>query len=284
MHPVDFSYTAASSVSQVCAELPADLDGTRLLAGGMSLLPALIRREARPRRLIDITGIPQLRHLSTSAAGLHVGAGITQRTLERSSELAGYELLRRALPLVGTVPTRNRGTICGSLAHADPAAQLGVCLVALGGELTARSSSGVRRIPATEFFRGPYRTALRRDELLTKVTFERPAVGTLCYFDQVSLRGVGDRPLVSMALTVRAGRNNQPRLVVGGAGQRPLAAPAEIMALAADPSDDAIAAAATALGRAVQFADDARATAAHRQRLSVRLFGRLLRQWREDIR
>lgn len=284
MHPVDFSYTAASTVEQVCAELPADPDGTRLLAGGMSLLPALIRRDERPRRLIDITGIDRLRHLSTSSAGLRVGAAVTQRVLERSAELAEYALLRRALPLVGSVPTRNRGTVCGSLAHADPAAQLGVCLVALGGELTAMSSAGVRQIPATEFFRSPYRTALRPDELLTEVTFARPAAGTLCYFDQVSLRGVGDRPLISIALTVRPGRDRQPRLVVGGAGQSPFIAPPEITALAADPSDDAIAAAATALGQAVQFADDARTSAAHRRRLTVRLVARLLHRWREDTR
>ena len=284
MHPVDFSYTAASSVSQVCAELRADPDETRLLAGGMSLLPALIRRAERPRRLIDITGIPQLRRLSTSAAGLRVGAGVTQRTLERSAELAGYELLRRALPRVGSVPTRNRGTVCGSLANADPAAQLGVCLLALGGELTAWSSAGVRHIPATEFFLGPYRTALRRDELLTEVTFERPAIGTLCYFDQVSLRGIGDRPLVSMALTARPGRDQQPRLVVGGAGQCPSVAQAEITDVAAELSDDAIAAAAGALGQAVRFVADARVSAAHRRRLSVGLAGRLLHRWREDIR
>jgi CO/xanthine dehydrogenase FAD-binding subunit len=282
MHPVDFGYTTAKSVSQVCAELPADPGGTRLLAGGMSLLPALVRRAERPRRLIDITGIAQLRYLSTNAAGLRVGAGITQRTLERSAELDGYELLRQALPRVGSVPTRNRGTVCGSLANADPAAQLGVCLVALGGELTARSSAGVRQIPATEFFLGPYRTALRRDELLTEVTFERPAAGTLCYFDQVSLRGVADRPLISMALTARP--NRQPRLVVGGAGRHPSVAPAEMTDLAAELSDDAIAAAATALSQAVPFADDARVSAAHRRRLSVRLAGRLLHRWREDLR
>lgn len=284
MHPVDFSYTAASGVAQVCAELAEDPDGTRVLAGGMSLMPSLIRRVARPRRLIDITGVDQLRHLSAASAGLHVGAAITQRTLERSTELAGYDLLRQALPLIGTVPTRNRGTVCGSLAHADPAAQLGVCLLALGGELTATSSTGVRHISATEFFHSPYRTALRRDELLTGVTFERPAVDTLSYFDQVSLRGVGDRPLVSVALTARRGQHSQPRLVVGGAGQSPSVAPAEITAIATDRSSAAIAAASDALGQAVRFADDARASAAHRRRLTVRLVGRLLHRLRGDAR
>jgi len=269
MHPVDFSYTAPTSVAEVCAELSDEPGRACLLAGGMSLMPLLVRRMKRPQRLIDITRIDSLRPVAATGDGLRVGAAVTQRTLERSAELTGYDLLRQALPRIGTVPTRNRGTIGGSLAHADPAAQLGVCLVALGGELVATSNSGSRRIPATDFFRHPYRTALRTDELLTEVLFARPARGTVSYFESVSLRGIGDPPLLSVALLAHPRADAPPRLVVGGAGQSPTRVPVDVT--------DAVA-------EFLHFDGNTRAGAAHRRRLAAHTVARLLRRFREEVR
>ncbi|WP_051020668.1 FAD binding domain-containing protein [Nocardia araoensis] len=281
MHPVDFGYSAPTTVAQACTELSGGSRCTRLLAGGMSIMPQIIRRLARPEHLVDITRIAALQQLTSTGEGLRVGAAVVQRRLEGSAELAGYDLLRQALPRIGSVSTRNRGTVVGSLAHADPGAQLGVCLVALGGELTAVSTAGARHIPVTDFFRGPYTTALRADELLTDVTFARPPLHTIGYFESVSLRGRGDTPLISVALLGRRRVDAVPRLVVGGAGRIPSPIPASILD---DLSDKSIASASHTLQQVLRFDDDLRASADHRVRLTVRVLTRLLHRYREESR
>lgn len=284
MHPVDFTYTAPTDVARACAELAEHPGRACLLAGGMSLMPQLVRRVTRPQRLVDITRIASLRQLTSTGDGLSVGATVTQRTLEQSAEVGGYDLLRQALPRIGTVPTRNRGTIGGSVAHADPAAQLGVCLLALGGELVATSGDGPRRIPATDFFRDPYRTVLRSDELLTEVRFTRPADDVAGYFESVSLRGTGDRPLISAALLADRRADARPRMVVGGPGQIPIRVPLDIGDCPGDLSDEQIADTSFAVGAALRFHDDIRASAAHSKRLAVGVVDRLLRRLREEAR
>lgn len=284
MHPVDFSYTAPTNVAEACAELSDQPGRTCALAGGMSLMPQLVRRAARPRRLVDITRIGSLRRLTPTADSLRVGAAVTQRTLERCTELTDFDLLRQALSRVGTVPTRNRGTVGGSLAYADPAAQIGVCLLALGGEVSATSTDGARRIPAPEFFQQTHRSALRHDELLTEVRFARPAEGTVGYFESVSLRGVGDTPLISVALLAHRRAATPPRLVIGGAGQIPTAVPLAPWDAPGDLSEEEIADASSAVRRALRFEDDVRASGAHRMRLAVRVVGGLLRRVREEFR
>src|SRR4051794_21688646 len=120
MHPAPFGYLPASSVEEACAALSEDPDGTRVLAGGQSLMPRVIRRLDRPRRLVDITRITDLHGLHATANGLDVGAAVTQRTGELFPELPGFSILAQALPRVGKVTTRNQGTVCGSIAHANP--------------------------------------------------------------------------------------------------------------------------------------------------------------------
>jgi CO/xanthine dehydrogenase FAD-binding subunit len=139
MRPAPFDYLAAATVDEACTELGRDPDGTRVLAGGQSLVPLLVRRQERPRRLIDITKIGELHGLYATERDLWVGAAVTQRTAEMSHDINCFGVLAQALPLVGKVTTRNRGTICGSLAYANPAAEIGDTPL-LSAAVTARIS------------------------------------------------------------------------------------------------------------------------------------------------
>lgn len=286
MHPAPFDYLAARSVDEACAALNEDPDGTRILAGGQSLLPRLVRRLERPRRLVDITTITELHSLRAMARGLQVGAAVTQRAGEQFGGLAGFGVLAQALPRVGKVTTRNSGTICGSIAHANPAAELGVCLLTLGGDVTAVSSRGSRQIPAEAFFLGPHRTALHADELVHTVTFNRPGSATIGCFDEVTLRGAGDTPLVSAAVSARLadGELADVRIAVGGAGQIPVLAAAAITAvLAGRPGDDAVAHAGRAFAAELEFGSDAHGSGQHRRRLAEHVVVRLLRRVRREL-
>lgn len=286
MHPAPFDYLAAASVDDACAALREDPRGTRVLAGGQSLMPRMVRRLERPRRLVDITRIAELRDLRATVDGLRIGAAVTQRTTEFSAAIAGFHVLAQALPRVGKVTTRNRGTVCGSIAHANPAAELGVCLLALGGEVTAVSSNGFRQIAAQDFFRAPHRTALRAGELVHSVTFHRPGTESVGYFDEVTLRGAGDTPLISAAVTgcLLDGEATGVRIVVGGAGQIPVPAdPAIGVGLTGRLDDEAIDHAAQAFSLGLSFTDDAHSSADHRRRLAVRIVARLLRRLRMEL-
>jgi len=284
MHPAPFDYLAARSVDEACAALSLDPDGTRVLAGGQSLLPRLVRRLERPRRLVDITTVAELRGLRPTPHGLQIGAAVTQRTGELCSALRGFGLLAQALPRVGKVTTRNRGTICGSLAHANPAAELGVCLLALGGKIAGVSAEGFRRIAAEDFFVAPHRTALRADELLHTVTFHRPT--GIGHFDEVTLRGAGDTPLVSAAVQAHVvdGTVTDMRIAVGGAGQIPMLAGAALTgALRGRLDDDTIEAAGRDFAADLEFAGDAHGSGDHRRRLAAHLVTRLLHRVKSEL-
>jgi len=286
MHPAPFDYLAVASVDDACAALREDPCGTRVLAGGQSLMPRMVRRLERPRRLVDITRIAELRDLHTTVDGLRIGAAVTQRTTEFSAAIAGFHVLAQALPRVGKVTTRNRGTVCGSIAHANPAAELGVCLLALGGEVTAVSSNGFRQVAEQDFFRAPHRTDLRPGELVHSVRFHRPKPESVGYFDEVTLRGAGDTPLISAAVTgsIVDGEATGVRIVVGGAGQIPvLADPASTGGLSGRLGDDAVEHAAHTFSAGLSFTGDPHGSADHRRRLAVHIVARLLRRLRKDL-
>ncbi|CQD02922.1 carbon monoxide dehydrogenase [Mycobacterium europaeum] len=286
MRPAVFDYVAASTVTEACAELGRDPEGTRVLAGGQSLMPRLVRRLDRPRRLVDICRIAELHELSATPDGVRMGAAVTQRTAELYPALQGFGVLAQALPGVGKVTTRNRGTVCGSLANANPAAELGVCLLLLGGEVTAISTRGLRRIAAEDFFLAPRRTALEDDELLHTVRYDRPQAGTVGHFEKVTIRGAGDTPLLSAAVSARLGADGATdvRIGVGGEGQKPTRAPSRITAPLTGALDDpAIEHASCSLAAELEFLSDTRACADHRRRLAIRIVARLLRRLREDL-
>jgi CO/xanthine dehydrogenase FAD-binding subunit len=172
MKPARFDYAAPSSVSEALALLDEE---SRPLAGGQSLVPMLNFRLARPTRLIDLERVAGLDHLEADGDVLRIRAMARQAAVERSPVVGErWPLLRQALRLVGHAQIRSRGTVCGSVAHADPKAELPVALTALDARFHVRSTTGTRTLLAGELFRGPLMTALEPDELLVEI--EVPAL------------------------------------------------------------------------------------------------------------
>ncbi len=172
MKPPPFLYARPESLDGVLRLLAENGGDARVLAGGQSLVPLLNFRLARPEILVDIAMVDELSHLTIEDGGLRIGASVTQRAVETSAEVARLcPLLSKALPLVGHLQNRARGTVVGSIAHADPSAELPAVALVLGATMTVRSASGDRSIPAEDFFLGPFTTALEPDEILVEVRF-----------------------------------------------------------------------------------------------------------------
>lgn len=197
MKPPPFEYHAPLAVDAALALL-AGLDDARVLAGGQSLLPLLNFRLARPAHLVDVNRLPGLDRVYGRDGGVAVGA------IVRQSEAEEHPLLRDRCPLVPLAlrhvahhVIRNRGTVCGSLAHADPAAELCAVLLALGGHVVARSTRGERVIAAGDLFRGPFETSLAPDELLTEAWFPAHAAGGVALLEET--RRHGDFALAGVA-------------------------------------------------------------------------------------
>jgi carbon-monoxide dehydrogenase medium subunit len=178
MYPSAFTYHRATSVSDALAAIAATPDA-KLLAGGHSLLPPMKLRLVSPPLLVDMGGLAELRGIRRDGDTFVIGAMTTHRTVEFSSELAeGCPILPQAAALIGDPMVRNKGTIGGSLAHADPAADLPACVLALGGSLSLASATGSRTVPADDFFVGLFETALRPGELLTEIRVPARTAGT----------------------------------------------------------------------------------------------------------
>ncbi|HEX6045663.1 MAG TPA: xanthine dehydrogenase family protein subunit M [Pyrinomonadaceae bacterium] len=190
MKPPPFDYFDPATLEDALSLLN-DLDrGAKILAGGQSLLPMLKIRMAKPGALIDINRLDELRVMADDDEGLKVGAIVRQLALAKHEGLAEINpLLAEALPLIGHVQTRSRGTICGSLAHADPSAELPAVAVTQGARFTLQSRRGERVVSAQNFFRKPHTTIMDRDEMLTHVTFPRWQHG-----DGWAIEEVGRRP------------------------------------------------------------------------------------------
>lgn len=202
MKPPPFEYDDPRTLADALALLAEHGDGAKVLAGGQSLVPLLNFRLARPDRLIDINGVSELDYLRFENGSLRIGALTRHSALERSAEVAQrVPLLTEAVRLVGHVQIRNRGTVGGSVAHADPAAELPVALTALDARFHARSQSGERTLSAGELFRTHLTTALAADELLTEVEVPVPPEGTGYAFVEFARRH-GDFALGGAAVLV----------------------------------------------------------------------------------
>ena len=177
MIPAAFAYSRASSVDEALGLLMEHGADAKIIAGGQSLLPLMKLRLARPDRLIDIGRIESLRGVRTTPDGRRaIGALTTYAQLLEDSTVMGLALMADALPRIADVQVRNRGTIGGAIAHADPAADIPAVLLALGAEVLARSAHhGERTIPIGEFFDGPFSTALAPDELLIEIRVPSPS-------------------------------------------------------------------------------------------------------------
>jgi 2-furoyl-CoA dehydrogenase FAD binding subunit len=264
MKPKEFDYLRAESVDAATAELAAAGDEARVLAGGLSLVAMLNFRLVETRVLIDISQLEELSYIRADGDMLEVGAATTQAELMAWDGLGEQvPLLHAAMPNIGHYQTRSRGTVCGSLAHADPSSELPLCLATLGGEVVLRSKRGRRVLKAEEFQEGPLITARAADELIVAARFPLHRNGVGHGFAEVARRH-GDFAIVAVAASVSG---TGIRIGVGGVADHP--AVREWEALGGEALDDALNHFAWELGGY----DDIHATAKYRRQL-VRRLGR----------
>ena len=250
MKPAAFRYHAPKTVDEavaLLAEFAAD-DG-RVLAGGQSLVPTMAFRLARPAHLVDINGVEALNRIAVADGKLVIGACVRHSAFHKPvCEGPLGKLLTDVVRHIAHYPIRNRGTFCGSLAHADPASEWCLVLAALDGEVVAKSVRGARSIAARDFFKGIMTTALRDDELLVEARLPLLPAGTRCGFYEFSRRA-GDFALAAAVGLYRldGGKIAEPRLAIGGAEVNPRRiAQAERALAGAAPGDQAFRAAAQA--------------------------------------
>jgi 2-furoyl-CoA dehydrogenase FAD binding subunit len=219
MKPAPFRYIRPDTADEAIAALAAHGPNVKILAGGQSLGAMLNLRLARAGALVDIGRVAELDHVRVEGSELIVGAGVTQAALlARPTLVSEVPLLAQALPHVGHFQTRNRGTVCGSLCHADPSSELPLCLAALGGSVTvAGPSRRRRRIPVGEFQTGMLTTSLAPDEMVIDARFPTAAPGATFAFHEIARRH-GDFAIVAVA-AVRTG--TALTLGIGGVADRP---------------------------------------------------------------
>src|SRR5215467_11347665 len=260
MKPPAFQYVAPSTLDEALAIRAEHGFDSALLAGGQSLIPLLNLRIAFPAVVIDLGRVKELTGIRPADGGLAIGAMTRQCEAERSDLVRERApLVAQALHQIGHRAIRNRGTIGGSLAHADPAAELPAAALALAAELVVRSTRGERAIPADDFFRSYLTTALEPDELLVEVRL--PAVNGGSSFQEVARRH-GDFALVGRAI-------RDVRLVLMGVGPTPVrAAGAEAMLRNVQPGEAAFAEAAEAAVAGLEPTSDIHATADYRRRVA----------------
>lgn len=286
MKPAPFEYLRAEDRQHALSLLAEHADEAKLLAGGQSLAAVMNLRLARPERLIDIDRVAGLSSLTFDREVLRVGALTRHRHLEvYPGDLGHHELLRRAARYIGHYPVRTRGTVGGSIAHADPSAEWVLLAALLDAEVVVESVRGARRIPAATFFEGYFTTALADDELVTEVCF--PAPGTRSAITEYARRH-GDFAIVAAAVSFDLdadGRCLEPRVALGGVASVPLRADAAAAALAGrTPDAAAITEAAAAAAEAIDPARDGHGDANYRRHLTRTLVTRALTEAAHGVR
>ncbi|MFN3659135.1 MAG: FAD binding domain-containing protein [Pseudolabrys sp.] len=277
MKPAPFAYRKARSLDEAVALLGEHKDA-KLLAGGQSLIATLNMRLSSPGLLVDINGISGLDRIEMKDGWVEIGALVRHAQAERSDVIAKHApLIARALPHIAHPAIRNRGTLCGSVAFADPAAELPACLLALDGEVIATGPKGSKRtIKAADFFKGLFETALAPQEIVTAIRVPAATAQTRVGFDELARR-LGDYALVGLAASARADgqKLTDVRLTFFGVGDMPVRAAKAEAALAAGNVDAAVG----ALDLSPQ--DDVQATAAAKKHLAGVLLKRVAAQLTE---
>jgi CO/xanthine dehydrogenase FAD-binding subunit len=276
--PVD--YEAPETVSEVVGLLAGHEDEASVLAGGQSLIPLLALRLAHPAVLVDINGVAELSGVSAADGWVTIGATTREYVAEESGAVADtVPLLAAALPLIGHEAIRSRGTIGGSLAHADPAAELPAVARALDAEFVVRGPSGERVIPAEEWFEGYLTTSRRPDELLTQVRFPAAGPGTGVSFQEVARRH-GDFAIVGLAasLTLSEGTISDARLAFAGMSDVPVRAQdAEELLAGEEPSPELFDEAARRATGGIDPPADLHGSSDYRRKVAAALVRRALR-------
>ena len=278
--PARFDYVAPDSLDAVVDLLAKGDPDAKLLAGGQSLIPLLNFRLVRPSVIIDLRRVPELRGIEQGEGYLDIGAMTSQRAIEHHPQVASdAPLLREATGYIGHLPIRTRGTIGGSLAHADPAAEYPVVALAADLRLVVRGPAGTRELPAREFFLGYLTTALQPDEVLVRVRVPKAAPERGAAFVEIARRP-GDFAIVAVAATAAldaAGRVESVSIAVGGAAPAPFRADAAEAALLGSAIGPVVIEEAAALvADAAEPEADLQGTADYRRALCRVLVGRAL--------
>ena len=276
MKAAAFAYARATSVAHALELLTAHGETAKVLSGGQSLLPAMNLRLISPEFIVDIGDLAELRGVTVEKGILTIGALTRHADLLQSHEIAVHApLLKEAVAHVAHPAIRNRGTLGGSLAHADPASELPACMLTLGATIIARGPGGERRLPATEFFTGIYETSLAPQELLVAVELPVAAKGTTHFFHEFARRH-GDYAIVGLAAKadVRDGRFADLRLGFFAVGDRPVLAgsAAKLVDVAVTP--EVLTEACSALDEELDPLEDHQATSAMRRHLAKVLLAR----------
>jgi carbon-monoxide dehydrogenase medium subunit len=287
MKPGRFTYHAPRRLADALALLAEYGDEAKILAGGQSLLPMLNFRLARVEHLVDINRLePWLAEPRLAGTTITLPALVRQRQVERSVQLTtALPLLGQALRQVAHPQIRNRGTICGSLAHADPAAELPTVLSVLDAALTLVSARGERTVEVADFFQFHLTTALEPDELLSEVTIQRPAPGTVTVFREFATRR-GDFALAGVAVACRAGEAglvSDCRIAAAGVASTPQRlGEAERLVIGTRLEEDVLAEVEAATRAALNPITDIHASAGYRRRLTGVLVRRALTEVRAE--
>jgi carbon-monoxide dehydrogenase medium subunit len=276
MKAAAFAYARAKSVDDALQLLAAYGDRAKVLSGGQSLMPAMNLRLISPELLVDIGGISELLGVVVQGDILRIGTLTRHVDLQRSAEISAYApLLAEAIAHVAHPAIRNRGTLGGSLAHADPAAELPACMLALGATIVVRATVGERRIAAVDFFQGIFQTALSAEELLVAV--ELPIAGKDCvhHFQEFARRH-GDYAIAGLAACadIEAGVFTRLRPVFFAVGDRPLLAEAADRLINVSVTPKLLSVVSGAVGDALDPQDDQQASGAMRRHLAGVLFTR----------
>jgi carbon-monoxide dehydrogenase medium subunit len=280
MKPAPFDYVAPTTIDEACTALAEAGGGATVLAGGQTLMPLLNLRMSQPFIVVDLNKVEALKGIARVDGGVRIGP------MTRQCEAIDSDVLARDLPVlvqavrhVGHHQTRNRGTVGGSIALGEPAAELPACAVALDATIEVRSVRGARQIPAGEFYLGPYMTVLEPDEVVTGIIFPEWPKGHITLFNELAQRP-GDFALVGLvgALVVEGGKITRAGIAWFGMGPTPIRAKAAEQLLLGQMVDtlDAQDVAERAIADTAPF-DDAHASAEYRRTVGKRLFARTLR-------
>ena len=277
MKPAPFAYIKAKTLKEAVTLLAKHKDDARLLAGGQSLIATLNMRLSAPDLLIDINGIKNLNGIAKKGKYVEIGALARHAQVERSDVIAKHApLIALAMPHIGHPAIRNRGTFGGSIAFADPAAELPACLLALGGEIDIAGPRGKRKVRADAFFKGLFETALRPQEMIIAVRVPAADKTTRVGFAELARRH-GDYAMVGLAASARGNGKGlaNVRLAYFGVGDTPIRVKKAEAALAAGDVDAAV--------KALDLDphDDVQATAKTKKHLAGVLLRRVAKQLME---
>ncbi len=274
MYPARFEYTAPSTLEEVIATLAERGDEAKVLAGGQSLIPLMKLRFATPSVLVDINGVAGLDSLEEHEDGLRIGALVRHKTCEQSELLRErYGVLGDAAPQISDPLVRNRGTVCGSLAHGDPQGDWGAVMLAARGSVVARGPSGERTIGIDDLLEGPFTTTLAPDEVITEARVPSPGARSGGTYMKLE-RKVGDYATAAVAVqvTLDNGSVAEAGIALTGVGPTNIrAAAAEEALRGAEPTEEAIAEAARLAAAAAQPQSDIRGSAEYKRSV-VRVF------------